>query len=93
MTISLRRSEYRELPTTQYALPALVETRQVAPVDIVGASKSMMQALLKGQGYVSGRVGKSVIEALIAANISDERGGIPIAVNDQLPKNRVFAWA
>ncbi len=94
MRLVVRKSEHQAQPTTRYGMPADTTERAITPADSVAPTRAVMAALLEGANYPDGEVGRSVVEVLVAAHISDERSGetIDLATNS-LPRDRVFPWA
>jgi predicted dehydrogenase len=92
--VTARKAEHRDLPTTRYAMPADDEVRHIAPVDVIGPTKSVLHALLTGGGWPSGEDGRAAIAALVAAHVSHENGHRPVPIDmTSLPRDRRFAWA
>lgn len=88
-----RQPEHRTLPTTRYGMPHTVTTREIAPADAVAPTRAVMAALLEGKNVPDGTVGRMAVAALVAAHVSDERGHVPVKLDDALPRDRVFPWA
>jgi predicted dehydrogenase len=94
MRLVVRRSEHRGEPTTRYGMPWEETVEHITPADAVAPTRSVMQALLAGNDFPDGAVGRGVIEILVAAQLSHEAGGgtIELAKAD-LPVSRMFPWA
>lgn len=90
---SHRKAEFRDLPTTRYGMPADEVTRQIAPADVIAPTEGVWRAMLAGNAYPDGHCGRHAVRALVAANISGERGGQPTGLNNQEAADRVFPWA
>lgn len=93
MRLVVRDEEHRAEPTTRYGLPASESEQRIAPADSVGPSADVLAALVRGDGYPTGEDGRLAVAALVAAHVSDESGHVPIRVDGELPRDRVFAWA
>jgi len=93
MRLVVREEEHRAEPTTRYALPATETEHRVAPADSVGPSAAVLAALIQGDGYPTGEDGRLAIATLVAAHVSDESGHVPVRIGEDLPRERVFAWA
>ena len=92
--LSVREEQYRELPTTRYAMPAVRESWAIRPADALEPTRAVLQALLAGEDVPTGEDGRSAVATLIAAYISSENGGLVVEVVDgNLPEDRVFPWA
>lgn len=94
MRVGARKSEFRDLPTTRYAMPA--ETRQVAidPVDAVAPTMQVWSALRGDQPFPDGPAGLHALTCLVAAHASHDAGGRPVRLDDPaLPRERRFQWA
>jgi predicted dehydrogenase len=90
---TVRRPDQRRLPTTRYASPWERGNLAITPADVIAPSRAVMDALLGGLDFPTGEDGQVAVSALIAAHVSDERGGEPVAIDDRLPVDRAFAWA
>jgi hypothetical protein len=89
-----RKEEFRNLPTTRYGMPANESFMSIAPADVIGPTQKMWEAMLNGRDYTDGEAGKHALSALVAANLSSERGGAVINLQDpELPRQRIFQWA
>ena len=94
MRVAVRKSEFRELPTSRYGMPADVCQRAVEPADTVGPTMSVWSAMLSGAEFPDGLAGRQVLACLVAAHTSHEGGNCAVALDDPaLPANRVFPWA
>lgn len=88
-----REQQYRELPTTRYGMPAVESHRTIRPADVIDSSAAVLTALLEDVDRVSGQDGRRVVEALVAAHESAERGNVPVHLDGKLDRGRVFPWA
>jgi predicted dehydrogenase len=90
----VREADKRELPTTRYGLPHHVHTRKITPADSLAPTRSVLQALLNGKHYPTGRQSRLALAALVAAYISDAKGGAPVSIAEaEARKNEAFPWA
>jgi predicted dehydrogenase len=94
LSSSAREAQYRDLPTTRYGMPSENKRESLTTIDLVEITACVMRALVTGQNSVTGEVGRQVIELLVAAHLSAERGGVPVRLCDGgLDRHRVFPWA
>ncbi len=91
---SVREGAHRALPTTRYGMPSLEESRVIIPADAIEPSKAVLKALLVGGDFPTGEDGRSAIEVLVAAHVSNEEGHRAVRLDrDVLPRQRRFSWA
>jgi predicted dehydrogenase len=89
-----RESADRELPSSRIATPSVITEYQIKPVDALTPTRALMEALLANHDYPNGEIGRSVIELLVAAHLSHERGGETITLEGlKLPRDQTFPWA
>ena len=89
-----RREEFRDLPTTRYAMPSNETSFELtSAADIIISTQDVWNAMLDGENYPDGECGIHAIKALVAANISGEEDSRKIFIDDFLPNDRVFPWA
>lgn len=89
-----RGAEDRELPTTRYGMPAVEQRRTIEPTSAMGPTKSLLEAMLRGEAIPDGSVGRAAVEVLVAAHVSHDQGNRPIELRpDALPRDRQFKWA
>ena len=89
-----RDEEYRNLPSTRYGMPAIEKTFKIEPADVIGPSRSVLNALLNKTNFPSGEDGRLAVSVLVGAYVSDENGHRPVLIDEEpLPRNRVFPWA
>lgn len=88
-----RQSEFAELPTTRYGMPAVTEERQIAPVDVIKPTQDVWAAMFESRSIPDGICGRHAVAVLVAANISGETDGKQIELASGLPVDRVFPWA
>lgn len=93
MDLSVRDAEFRDLPTTRYASPSINKTINFEPLEIRSAIASVVEAMLNGGNAPSGQDGRSAIASLVAVYMSAENGNMPVKLNGQLLRDRVFPWA
>ncbi len=90
----LREKQHRHQPTTRYGMPYETTVKDITPADAVAPTRSVMEALLKGENYPDGEIGLMVLELLVAAYLSHEQDGRTIDLRStELPRDRVFPWA
>ena len=65
----------------------------IAPADVIAPTEAVWRAMLAGSDYPDGRCGRHAVQALVAANVSGERGGVPVGLTFQESAERVFPWA
>lgn len=94
MYLAVREGEYRNLPTTRYAMPWVDRVYKIEPADTVGPTRAVLDALLHDKNPPTGEDGRLAVAVLVAAYVSDENGHIPVRLDDaNLPRERVFSWA
>lgn len=93
LTLSAREAQYRDMPTTRYGMPATNEQRVIRPVEVIDTSAAVLKALVHGVDSVSGEDGRRVVEVLIAAYESHERGSLPVRLDAKRDRSRAFPWA
>lgn len=93
MSVAMRESQYRELPTTRYGMPAVETAQKITPADAVAPSRAVLEALLADKNPPSGADGRLAVAVLVAAYLSNENGNRAVAVDGALPVSRVFPWA
>jgi predicted dehydrogenase len=89
-----RRAEHRELPTTRYGMPSVERELTLPPAETVASTRKMVSALIAGDDFPDGNIGRMAVHVLAAAYASHEGGGRSIKLTqDALPRDRVFPWA
>jgi predicted dehydrogenase len=89
-----RDEEYRNLPSTRYGMPVLEKTFKIEPADVIGPSRSVLNALLNKTNFPTGEDGRLAVSVLVGAYFSDENGHRPVRIDEEpLPSDRVFPWA
>jgi len=93
MNLSVREEKHRNLPTTSYGMPWVETVQKIAPADSIGPSRAVLTSLLDDKNPPTGEEGRLAIAALVAAYVSDEKGHIPVRLDDsRLPLERTFPW-
>jgi hypothetical protein len=94
MTITQRRAEDRELPTTRYGMPAEIVTRAIRPADAVTPTRDVLEALIQEGDHPTGEQGRLAVATLIAGYVSNEEDHRTVRIDDaELPRDRRFPWA
>lgn len=89
-----RDEKYRELPSTHYGMPAIEKTFKIEPADVIGPSRSVLNALLNKTNFPTGEDGRLAVSVLVGAYVSAENGHRPVKIDEEiLPRDRVFPWA
>ncbi|MDC1273684.1 hypothetical protein N8Z42_04205, partial [Pelagibacteraceae bacterium] len=92
--ITVRKDEFLDKPTTQYAMPSDNYMQDFKSSNLIVRCEKMITALLTEENFPDGETIKRTIEILNAAYVSAENGNIEIDVsNYKLDKDRVFPWA
>lgn len=94
MRLNQRAAAHRSQPSTRYLMPFEVVRQQVQPADIIGPTRAVLEALLAGVNYPTGEDGRLAVHVLSAAHLSDERGNLPVRLDDPgIDHEREFPWA
>lgn len=94
LSSSEREAQYRDLPTTRYGMPCINKRYSISPPDLIDTTAAVLQALVSGKDSVSGDDGRKVVELLVAAHQSADKGGVPVRLTEaELDRERVFPWA
>lgn len=94
MSLSVRKEEERNLPTTRYGCASLDTVRTILPADATTPTKSVLNALIHEDNYPTGEDGRLAVETLVAAYCSHELGHKPVMIDEEnLPVDREFPWA
>lgn len=88
-----RKTEFAELPTTRYGMPAEVETFSIAPADVFKPTADVWRAMLAGHSFPDGNIGRHALAVLVAAYVSGESNAAQTSVDNSLPKQKIFSWA
>lgn len=84
MHYAVRHPEHRDQPTTRYGMPYDTGSRTITPADAVAPTRAVLQALLNGVDYPRGEEGLLAMKLLIAAHISNARGGATIDLRTEI---------
>ena len=91
--LSARQESERGQPLTRYGCPSDEKVWNVAAGDPVSGTVGVLEALLAGRDYPTGREARAAIATLVAAYLSDERGHVPVAVAEaEAAAQREFPW-
>jgi predicted dehydrogenase len=82
MTMTVRDEQHRDMPTTRYGMPYSAKTEAITPADAVAPTRSVLEALLTGDNYPTGEDGRLAMQALVAAHVSNRRGGSTVRLDD-----------
>ena len=94
MNLAVRKPEHRKEPSTRYGMPWLQRDFEITPADSVAPTRSVLSALLNGEDYPAGDIGRIAVEILVAAYVSDENGGRTVDLRTEtMPTDRIFPWA
>lgn len=88
-----RKAEFRELPSTRYGMPADESLRQIESPDVIAATEAVWRSMFDGAAFPDGASGRHSTQVLVAANVSGERGGEFVQLDDITLSERVFHWA
>ncbi|MHB8163393.1 MAG: Gfo/Idh/MocA family protein [Methanoregula sp.] len=92
--LASRMAKDRALPSTRYGTPSEICEKHIHPTETTAPTRAVLEALLNNEDYPSGHDGRLAVTALVAAYCSDERGHVPVIINDKnLPVKQVFPWA
>ncbi|TGL15582.1 Gfo/Idh/MocA family protein [Leptospira meyeri] len=94
LRISSRKTEFRELPTSRYGMPADIINTQIEPADTIVPTVRVWTAMLEDENFPDGDAGAHAMACLVAAHSSHENGNIPISINSSnITQNKKFSWA
>ncbi len=93
MTATVRQSEFRELSTTRYGMPADSTSLTIAPAEVIDSTALVLSALLQDDNRVTSEQGMMAVEVLAAAYFSAENGSRSLRLDRKLDRKRVFPWA
>lgn len=92
--VTAREAEHRDAPATRYGMPWERSPVSFPQADNVKPTRAVIKALLDGEDYPDGEVGRQVVRAIVACYASAEQGGAPIALDDLGDAvDRNFPWA
>ena len=94
MVTSLRESQYRDLPTALYGMPADISHETITPAEVIDSTAEVLSALLSDHSNnVTAQQGMMAVRVLVAAYRSSTEGNIPIRLDRKLDFDLVFPWA
>lgn len=93
LTVSHRKAEHRDMPTTRYGMPWERYDRQLPEPDIIGPTSDLLRALIGGEGWPDGDCALMTVRTLVAAHVSSENNSESVSVQGALPEDRIFPWA
>jgi predicted dehydrogenase len=93
LSTTVRKDEFKDLPTTRYGMPAHRETILIKPIEVVESTAEVLKALLNDNNRVTAEQGMLAVKVLAAAYQSAENGNKPIKLVDINDFKRVFPWA
>lgn len=94
MYLSVREARDRCVPSVRYALQGQECLLQVEPTETIKSTLRTLDALINDKDVTSGEDARSAVAVLVAAYVSDERGSVPIVLDEHaLPIDRIFPWA
>lgn len=94
LRLSVRQTEYRQLPSTRYGAPSIESNVHVPPSDAVAPTAAVLSALLAGEDFPSGADGRQAVAVLVAGYLSHESGHRPLPLSAaEEAVERVFPWA
>lgn len=94
MHTTVRKAEFRSLPTTRYGMPADHHIYTVAPAETVAPTMDVWRAMFAGQNYPGGETGLHALSCLVAAHASEQAGGVPVRLGAKSSSaEKVFPWA
>ena len=89
-----RKSEFRDLPTTRYGMPADIRHETADPAETVLSTMAVWSAMLSGKPFPDGAVGAHALACCAAAHVSHGEQGREVRLDDPaLPRDRQFKWA
>ena len=93
MSTSVRESQYRDLPTTRYGMPADVARETITAAEVIDSTAQVLNALIKDENRVTAQQGMMAVKVLVAAYASAENSSRPARLDEELDHSRVFPWA
>ena len=93
ISATVRKCQFRELPTTRYGMPADITNQTIAPAEVIDSTALVLSALLRNDNRVTPEQGAMAVKVLVAAYASAENGSRPVLIDNKLDRNRVFPWA
>tara|TARA_B110000003_G_scaffold276506_1_gene323397 strand:+ start:4060 stop:5073 length:1014 start_codon:yes stop_codon:yes gene_type:complete len=93
MRTYVREKNYKDLPTTRYGMPSILEDHKIKPVEVIDSSAQVLSALIDGKNTVTGEDGLLPIKILAAAYESAENNNAKISIENNNNIKRSFPWA
>ena len=93
MTTSVRESQFRDLPTTRYGMPAENARESIPPAEVIDSTARVLEALLLDENSVNAQQGMMAVKVLVGAYMSAENGSRPVKLDSSLDQTRIFPWA
>lgn len=94
INVVCRKPEFRDLPTTRYAMPVDATHITLDPKEVVTPTAAVWSAMLAGTDWPDGEIGAYTLRCLVAAHASHRAGGGTVAIEDpNLPAEEIFPWA
>ena len=93
MRTYVRENEHKNLPTTRYGMPSLLENRKIKPVEVIDSSAQVLLALINGENTITGEDGLLTVKILAAAYESAENNNAKINIDKFEINKRNFPWA
>lgn len=93
LSTTVRKNEFKDLPTTRYGMPAHRESILIKPVEVVDSTAEVLKALLNDNNRVTAEQGMLAVKVLVAAYQSAENGNKPVKLDAVKDFNRMFPWA
>jgi predicted dehydrogenase len=90
---SYRQQQYRELPTSRYGMPENTTSTIVDSSDLAASTVGVWKSLLQDGSFPDGSLGLHVLECLVAAQVSSDRGGIEVSLDSDFTRSTVYPWA
>lgn len=89
-----RKTEDQALPSTRYGTPPNERVFDLPPAEVIEPSRRVLADLLEGRGFPEAGAGRLAVQTLIAAYLSDERGSVPVRLDEaEKARDRRFPWS
>ncbi|MFD3394338.1 Gfo/Idh/MocA family oxidoreductase [Aquirufa sp. OSTEICH-129V] len=89
----VRKSEYWDLPTTRYGMPADALTDKIKAVEVIDSTAAVLKALISDEDSVTGEDGLLAVKVLVAAYESVSKGGLPVKIDQCNNLDQEYPWA
>jgi hypothetical protein len=89
----VRKSEYKDLPTTRYGMPSEEIRKKISPAEVVESSSKVLEALISDTNRVTGEDGLLALKVLVGAYVSAENFSKTIKFDELLENNNTYPWA